>query len=74
MVFASSTFVPVATMPSWLQVIAGHSPVTAVANAVRALSLGTSAGTEPLAAVAWLAVLSAISVVAAAAIYRRMAR
>jgi ABC transporter DrrB family efflux protein len=74
MVFASSTFVPVATMPSWLQVIADHSPVTAVANAVRALSLGTLAGTEPVAAVVWLAVLSAVSGLASAAIYRRMAR
>ena len=74
MVFASSTFVPVGTMPSWLQVIAGHSPVTAVANAVRALSLGTSAGIEPVAAVVWLAVLSAVSGLASAAIYRGMAR
>jgi ABC-2 type transport system permease protein/oleandomycin transport system permease protein len=36
-VFASSAFVPVATMPGWLQVFAANQPVTIVANTVRSL-------------------------------------
>jgi ABC-2 type transport system permease protein/oleandomycin transport system permease protein len=41
LVFASSAFVPVATMPSWLQGFAEHQPITVVINAVRYLVLGT---------------------------------
>ena len=40
LVFASSIFVPVDTMPSWLQSIADISPVTATADAARALAIG----------------------------------
>jgi ABC transporter DrrB family efflux protein len=40
MVFASSVFVPVETMPSWLQVFARNQPVTQVVNAVRYLTQG----------------------------------
>jgi ABC transporter DrrB family efflux protein len=38
--FASSAFVPTATMPSWLRAFADHQPVTTVINAVRALTIG----------------------------------
>ena len=38
--FASSAFVPVNTMPSWLQGFAYHQPVSIVINAVRSLTLG----------------------------------
>ncbi|HEY1990485.1 MAG TPA: ABC transporter permease [Acidimicrobiales bacterium] len=38
--FASSAFVPTATMPSWLRAFANHQPVTTVINAVRDLTLG----------------------------------
>jgi len=36
--FASSAFVPVATMPGWLQGFAYHQPVSTVVNAVRSLT------------------------------------
>ncbi|MEZ5139295.1 MAG: ABC transporter permease [Acidimicrobiales bacterium] len=35
--FASSAFVPVNTMPGWLQAFAAHQPVTVVVNASRGL-------------------------------------
>lgn len=38
--FASSAFVPVETMPSWLQGFATHQPVSVVINAARSLILG----------------------------------
>ena len=40
LVFASSAFVPVYTMPSWLQAFARNNPLTHVINAIRALILG----------------------------------
>lgn len=39
-VFASSVFVPVQSMPSWLQVFAENQPVSVVANTVRGLIFG----------------------------------
>lgn len=42
LVFASSIFVPIATMPDWLQTIAKHSPITATVDTVRTLILGGS--------------------------------
>jgi ABC-2 type transport system permease protein len=41
--FLSSSYVPVATMPGWLQVFAQHQPVTYMVDAVRALTLGPAA-------------------------------
>lgn len=38
--FASSAFVPVATMPGWLQAFANHQPVTYAVNASRSFALG----------------------------------
>lgn len=38
--FASSAFVPVETMPDWLQGFATHQPVSLVINAARSLILG----------------------------------
>jgi ABC-2 type transport system permease protein len=41
--FLSSAYVPVASMPGWLQPFAEHQPITVMVNAVRSLMLG---GTE----------------------------
>lgn len=40
LVFASAVFVPIQTMPSWLQVFARNQPVTQVVTAVRYLTHG----------------------------------
>ncbi len=40
LVFASAVFVPVNTMPTWLQVFARNQPVTQVVNSVRYLTRG----------------------------------
>jgi ABC transporter DrrB family efflux protein len=45
-VFASSAFVAVQSMPDWLQGFAEHQPVSVVASAVRALSIGPLPGGE----------------------------
>jgi ABC transporter DrrB family efflux protein len=55
LVFASSAFVPVSSMPGWLQVFAEHQPVSVTASAVRALMLGGSATSDVVQALAWSA-------------------
>lgn len=45
-VFASSAFVAVRNMPDWLQGFAEHQPVSVLASAVRALSIGQLPGAE----------------------------
>jgi ABC-2 type transport system permease protein len=38
--FVSNAFVPIDSMPGWLQPVAAHQPVTVIINAVRSLMLG----------------------------------
>ena len=42
-VFVSSAYVPVESMPGWMQPVAEHQPVTPMIGAVRALALGDDA-------------------------------
>ena len=73
-VFASSVFVPVATMPVWLQAVASRTPITAAVDAVRALSLGLPLHALPLTAVTWLVAVMAVAFTASSIVYRRMGR
>jgi ABC transporter DrrB family efflux protein len=72
LVFASSVFVPVYSMPSWLQPFARASPVTLTANAARSLALVP--GTPPSlgGAIAWIAGLLAVFIPLSVWRYRRM--
>jgi ABC-2 type transport system permease protein/oleandomycin transport system permease protein len=71
LVFASSAFVPVGSMPSWLQVFAKHQPVSVTASAVRALVLGGPTTSDVLQSVAWSLAIVAIFAPLAVARYRR---
>ncbi len=53
--FASSAFVPVVTMPGWLQAFARNQPVTQLINAMRALLLGGVAIDSVYITMAWIA-------------------
>ena len=53
LVFASSAFIPVSTMPGWLQAFAAHQPVSVTANAVRALVIGGPTTSYVLQTLAW---------------------
>jgi ABC transporter DrrB family efflux protein len=71
LVFASSVFVPVATMPHWLQAFAKISPVTVTADAARSLALfGTPASLR--AAAAWTGGLLAVFIPLSVRRYRRI--
>ena len=68
--FASSAFVPVDSMPGWLEAFAKVNPFTVVVDAMRALWLGTPAGNSIWGAVAWSVGLIAIFAPIAVAKYR----
>jgi len=68
--FVSSAFVPIATMPSWLQPIAQANPVTIVVNAARGLILGAPDLGTILLAGAWIVGLIAVFAPLAIARYR----
>jgi ABC transporter DrrB family efflux protein len=69
--FVSSAFVPVATMPEWLQPIAEANPVTVVVNATRTLFLGIPDTGLVLSAMAWIVGLVAVFAPLAIRTYRR---
>jgi ABC-2 type transport system permease protein/oleandomycin transport system permease protein len=51
--FVSSAFVPVDTMPSWLQGFAENQPFTRFVDAVRSLSIGSPSSADIWATIAW---------------------
>ena len=71
LVFASSAFVPTATMPGPLRAFAEHQPVTAAVDAVRALVLGGPTLSPVLTSVAWSVGIFAVAAPLAVARYRR---
>jgi ABC-2 type transport system permease protein/oleandomycin transport system permease protein len=71
LVFASSAFVPVATMPGWLQAFAANQPVSVTVDAVRALLLGGPTASSVLKSLAWSLAILALFVPLAARRYRR---
>ena len=72
LVFASSVFVPVSTLPNWLQAIAKVSPVTLAANAARSLALVPGTPSSLVGAIAWIAGLLAVFIPLSVWRYRRM--
>lgn len=74
LVFSSAAFVPVATMPGWLQTVGAHQPVTALVDAERALLLGGPATADVASTLAWSLGLLAGFVTLAVLAYRRATR
>ncbi|HEU5470624.1 MAG TPA: ABC transporter permease [Actinophytocola sp.] len=71
LIFVSSTFVPVSTMPGWLQAFANLNPITITVDALRALCLGGPTATHVWQALAWIAGLLAVTIPTAVLRYRR---
>jgi len=77
--FISSAYVPVDSMPSWLQLFAEHQPLTYMVDAVRALTLGPDADAllgHPASyfvarALLWTLAILAVALPLAVAKYRR---
>ncbi len=72
--YASSAFVPIDTMPSWIQGFAEQQPVTPVIETIRGLLLGTPVGSSAWTALAWCAGIVAVSVAASGVLFARRTR
>jgi ABC-2 type transport system permease protein/oleandomycin transport system permease protein len=70
--FVSSAFVPIQTMPGWLQAFAKNQPVTHVIDALRTLALGHSAlYTNLWESAVWLGAILLLFLPLAVRAYRR---
>jgi ABC-2 type transport system permease protein len=69
--YASSAFVPVHTMPAWLQGFAHHQPITPVIETMRGLLLGTPVGANASTALAWCGGILAVSIALAGILFER---
>ena len=71
LVFASSVFVPLQTMPGWLQAFARVNPISNMANAIRGLTIGGPVLLPVLYSLAWIAGILAVFMPLATRTYRR---
>jgi ABC-2 type transport system permease protein len=77
--FISSAYIPVSTMPGWLQAFADHQPLTPMVDTIRALTLGPharavlghTAGHYLAPSLIWTAAILAVCAPLAVARYRR---
>lgn len=72
--YVSSAFVPPATMPDVLRVVAENQPVTQVVDAVRALFMGMPVGDAGWLAVIWWSATLVVTVPLGGFLFRRTAR
>ncbi|RFA26998.1 ABC transporter [Alkalilimnicola ehrlichii] len=72
--FVSNVFVPVETMPDWLQVAVNHNPVSHLADAARGLLVGGPVVEPALWSLLWAVAITAIfAPLSVAALSRRLA-
>ncbi|HUI04278.1 MAG TPA: ABC transporter permease [Acidimicrobiales bacterium] len=71
--FVSAAFVPVSSMPGWLQAFAKNQPVTTVIDEMRSLALGGPLTLHAWQSALWLAGIVAVFVPLAVRSYRRAA-
>jgi len=69
--YPSSAFVPIDTMPSWLQGFARHQPATCVIDTLRGLLHGGPVASSAAQAVAWCIGIAALGIVLAGVLFRR---
>jgi len=73
LLYASSAFVPVETMPSWLHGFAENQPITPLIKTLRGLLMGAPIGSNGWLAVAWCLGILAVFFLVATALFRRQA-
>src|SRR5450631_1807022 len=69
--FLSSAFVPIRTMPGWLQAFANNQPVTYVINTMRALALGGPIEANLWKSIVWLVGIFVVFAPLAVRAYKR---
>lgn len=72
-IFVSSTYVPVESMPGWMQPIAREQPVTAMVGAIRSLAVGSDADAVLGHSTSWFVVRSLLWSVAIVAVFAALA-
>ncbi|MEK7461424.1 MAG: ABC transporter permease [Patescibacteria group bacterium] len=70
-VFASSVFVPVETMPTWLQYFSKYQPLTQAVDAMRHLTTGGGSPEAVLRTMLWVVAIVAIFAPISARLFRR---
>jgi ABC-2 type transport system permease protein len=68
--YVSSAFVPIDTLPTWLQWIAENQPLTPIIETIRSLLVGTPLGDSGWIALAWCVGILAVAVVLSAVLFR----
>jgi ABC transporter DrrB family efflux protein len=71
--FVSSAFVPVSSMPGWMQAFAKNQPVTIVIDEMRSLALGGPLALHAWQSAVWLLAIVAVFIPLAVRAYRRAA-
>lgn len=71
LVFASAAFVPVKTMPNWLQVFARNQPITLATDAARSLALGIPSDGAIWKLLLWVLGILIVFVPLSVYVYRR---
>jgi ABC transporter DrrB family efflux protein len=71
--FLSSAFVPISTMPGWLQAFANNQPVTYVIDSMRGMALGFPFAANLWKSIAWLVAIFVVFLPLAVRAYRRAA-
>ncbi|MGW9631686.1 ABC transporter permease [Agromyces sp. NPDC055520] len=71
--YLSSAFVPVETMPEWLQWVAENQPITPVIETIRGLLMGTPIGDSAWWAIGWCVGIVVVSVIWGGELFRRRA-
>lgn len=69
--YLSSAFVPIETMPAWLQPIARYQPVTPIIETIRGLLFGSDVAGDAGWALAWCGFVLALAVVWGTWLFRR---
>lgn len=72
--YASSAFVPISTMPTWLHGFAEHQPTTPIIESIRSLLAGSPDRGDIVTAVLWCAGILAVSIVGSMVVFRRRVR
>ncbi|MFS0911885.1 ABC transporter permease [Microbacterium sp. 179-I 3D2 NHS] len=71
--YLSSAFVPVASMPGWLQPVAAHQPITPIVETIRGLLSDAPLQGDPWWALGWCLAILLIAAVWGAWLFRRKA-
>lgn len=72
LMFASSAYVPIASLPGWLQALAKVNPLSYTVDAARGFALGSPSMSALAKSVLIAAALAAVSIVGATTTYRRI--